>query len=166
MSLVKRGSIYSLMKTSPVHEEVSSFLSPAEEVVWPRSLSGLGVWPPMDTVRGPEIGRLSPPEDCTSGSGSTPLPANSPCPRLGESGQPHTCLWPALTLTQLCSDLKLCHPQVWTTSSTRPFSTVWFYTSLTYSDRQFQNRNSNYILRKTTVLKHANKPTWKEAVVT
>lgn len=93
-------------------------------------------------------------------------PPTPPAPDLGNRGQPHTCLWPALTLTQLCSDLKLCHPQVWMTSSKRPFSAVWFYTSLTYSHRQFQNRNSNYILRKTTVLKHANKPTWKEAVVT
>lgn len=67
---------------------------------------------------------------------------------LGTWGQCHSCLWPALTLTQLRSHVKPCHPQVWTTPSQGPFSTLRFYTSSVFSHGQFQNNNSNYILSK------------------
>lgn len=75
-------------------------------------------------------------------------PANSPCPRLGDLGPVSLLPWPALAVTQLRSNVKPCHPRVWSTPSKGPFSTLRFSASLVFSHGQFQNNNSNYILSK------------------
>lgn len=138
---------------------------------------GLGTWPPQnggwmlrderEQARWPGGGPCA--LQGGSSSISIPLPP-APSSRLHSGalqsgGQGHGCLRPALTSTQLCDDTGRCHPQVWTTSSKRLFSTAGFCIAWIVSRGRFQT-GTPATFEPNPLLKRADTPNWGKATVT